>query len=362
MPRKSPSSRARSSKSRARAKPDRSSLSVIRTVIGKVRDLVVGLGLISAVSFVPQSVVEQLPVHAQTAMGIATDIRSLLVDVGADAANGIGALLDGTSAPAPVVEQADSLLSELTGWLPAGLTDWLPWAGGGAVPPGHAPRTASTFGAAKGLLYDRIYHRYQTTFYCGCTYNRSRETSLNDCGLGVYAGQPRADRVEAEHVFPAAQFGHYRNCWRTPSSFSECREADGDLLSGRDCCQRVDSVFTSAHNDLINLVPAVGLINGARSNYNWGMVSRGESYGTCEIRIDSSIRRVQPPEKRRGDIARIMLYMQDTYGFTLSRQDQQIYEAWNNADPPDAWEIERNERIARLQGKGNDYVSAYRPL
>lgn len=75
-----------------------------------------------------------------------------------------------------------------------------------------------------------------------------------------------------------------------------------------------------------------------------------------------SIRRVQPPDSVRGDIARTMLYMQDTYGFRLSRQDQQLYAAWNNADPPDAWEIERDKRIARVQGKGNEYVSQYRRL
>jgi deoxyribonuclease-1 len=32
-----------------------------------------------------------------------------------------------------------------------------------------------------------------------------------------------------------------------------------------------------------------------------------------------------------------MFYMRDTYGFRLSRQDEQLYAVWNNADPPDAW-------------------------
>jgi deoxyribonuclease I len=83
-------------------------------------------------------------------------------------------------------------------------------------------------------------------------------------------------------------------------------------------------VFTAAHNDLHNLVPAVGMIKGQRSDHNWGIVSRGKRYGACEIRIDASIRRSQPPDAVRGDIARIMLYMTDTYGFRLSRQDQQL--------------------------------------
>lgn len=36
------------------------------------------------------------------------------------------------------------------------------------------------------------------------------------------------------------------------------------------------------------------------------MVQGGQTYGRCEIVIDSSIRRVQPPEATRGTIARTM--------------------------------------------------------
>lgn len=60
-----------------------------------------------------------------------------------------------------------------------------------------------------------------------------------------------------------------------------------------------------------------------------------------------------------GDIARIMLYMSDTYRFNLSRQDRQLYTAWSKQDPPDAWEIERDRRIKAIQGKGNRFVDDY---
>ena len=51
--------------------------------------------------------------------------------------------------------------------------------------------------------------------------------------------------------------------------------------------------------------------------------------------------------------------MRDTYGFRLSRQDVQLYTAWNHQYPPDAWEIERNRRIRVIQGLGNGYVAGY---
>ena len=43
----------------------------------------------------------------------------------------------------------------------------------------------------------------------------------------------------------------------------------------------------------------------------------------------------------------------------LSRQDRQLYAAWSAADAPDAWEIERDRRIAELQGRGNRFVEDY---
>jgi deoxyribonuclease-1 len=82
-------------------------------------------------------------------------------------------------------------------------------------------------------------------------------------------------------------------------------------------------------------------------------------FGACNIEVDSSTRRAEPPESVMGDIARTMFYMADTYGFTLSRQDQQLFTAWSRQDPPDDWEIERNRRIKAIQGKGNRFVEDY---
>ncbi len=360
MPRKSRSKpRARKTASRTtRRTPADARRRLIRTLLVKLRDVATGLGLISALSFLPPSLVQQWPAHAQSAVGIGVDIRTLLAGVGADATAGVGAWTQDVALPAAGATR-EALRTTAARWL-----DGLE----GSPPPEPAasaatlPRTASSFSRAKSRLYGSIYRDHATTFYCGCSFERSsRRTSLDGCGLGDYAGQTRADRVEAEHIFPAAQFGQSRRCWREPAAFADCRQADGDVISGRDCCQRVDPVFLAAHNDLHNLVPAVGLINGRRSNYNWGMLG-GKRYGSCEMRIDTSIRRVQPPAAVRGDIARVMLYMRDTYDIDLSRQDAQLYVAWNNADPPDAWEIERDRRIRQAQGNGNGYVTDYRRL
>ncbi|MCP5426563.1 MAG: endonuclease [Gammaproteobacteria bacterium] len=216
------------------------------------------------------------------------------------------------------------------------------------------PNTATSFSAAKRLLYEEIYRDHRITFYCGCRYDKARHVDLESCGVTPRKNATRAQRVEAEHVFPAHQFGNFRACWRDPVKVC------GTKMSGRECCEKSDPVFIAAHNDLMNLYPAVGEVNGDRSNYNWGMIpGERRDYGRCDIEVDSSIRRAEPPDAVMGDIARVMFYMSDTYGFRLSQQDQQLYTAWSRQDPPDAWEIERDRRIKAIQGKGNRFIENY---
>ncbi len=363
----------------------------LRRLFAWLRGIAITLALISAVSFVPVSVTAEWPESGQRAMAITREVRALLVDVGSaliqtgsDWLHESGPVLleHGETLATDALELASdadlslrlpglgdllpdpkALFGDLIGELVEDLLgDWWPQptlpAGGGDL-----PHVAGSFTNAKDLLYDRVYRRHQVTAYCGCSYKRGRrKVDLNSCGLEGYASNDRARRVEAEHVFPAAQFGNFRRCWRDPGSYRACREANGELMSGRACCLRVDESFVVAHNDLHNLIPAVGMINGDRRDYRWGMAPDGQRYGDCGIRIDAQGRRAQPPDALRGDIARIMLYMRDTYGFQLSKTDEQLYRAWNNLDPPDAWELHRQERIARLQRMENRYVVSYQRL
>lgn len=218
------------------------------------------------------------------------------------------------------------------------------------------PKSPDSFEKAKRVLYNDVYKGHNITFYCGCDYDpKSKQVDWKSCGFKPRKNPERASRIEAEHVMPAHQFGNFRQCWREPKKVCPDKE-----VTGRQCCEEKDLVFETAHNDLHNLFPAVGEVNGDRSNYNWGMIEGNKrEYGACAIEIDESIRRAEPPDNVKGNVARVMFYMEDTYGFKLSDQDRQLYTAWSKMDPPDAWEIERNQRIAAIEGKENRFISEY---
>lgn len=234
-------------------------------------------------------------------------------------------------------------------------------AGRGTVerPPG-LPATPSSFSRAKTLLYGDVYADRGTEFYCGCPFDDAGDVSFRGCGYRVRDDGERARRVEAEHIVPAYWIGYTRACWREKI----CTDSKGRAFKGRRCCEDVDPVFRTAHNDLFNLVPSVGEVNGDRSNYRYGMIpGEARDYGRCDFEVDDELRRAEPAPGIRGDVARASFYMEDTYGVALSGQQRRLFEAWSRDDPPDARERERNDRIRRIQGRGNRFIEGHpRPV
>lgn len=111
-------------------------------------------------------------------------------------------------------------------------------------------------------------------------------------------------------------------------------------------------------SDLYNLVPAIGEVNGDRSNFKFGMiVGEKRMYGRCDVEIDFKSKRAEPKPDVRGDIARVYFYMRDRYGINLSKQQKQLFIAWNKSDPIDDWEIKKNKMVLDIQGNGNPYIN-----
>jgi deoxyribonuclease-1 len=74
------------------------------------------------------------------------------------------------------------------------------------------------------------------------------------------------------------------------------------------------------------------------------------------MKIDFKAKAAEPPARARGAIARTYFYMRDQYKLNLSRQQTQLFTAWDRQYPVTAWECERDNRIANVQGNHNPYV------
>ncbi|WP_290698470.1 endonuclease [Amphritea sp.] len=206
-----------------------------------------------------------------------------------------------------------------------------------AVPP-------SSFSKSKRILKE-LYQTNPVSFYCGCDYRTEGKKLVpqwDSCGYTPRKNANRAGRIEWEHVVPAWAFGHQRQCWQN---------------GGRKACKK-DPVFRSMEADLHNLVPAIGEVNGDRSNYSFSQLE-GEPrvYGRCDMEVDFKRRKVEPPLERQGDIARTYFYMRDQYDLKISSKQEKLFAVWNKQDPVDRWELDRNRMISEVQGNSNPYVT-----
>ncbi|PCC97375.1 deoxyribonuclease I [Halopseudomonas pelagia] len=209
-----------------------------------------------------------------------------------------------------------------------------------------------TFDQAKTELRRQVFHDQNTAgdLYCGCNWQWQGRSGgrmdLAACGYKIRAQEVRAERLEWEHVMPAWAFGHQRQCWQQ---------------GGRKNCIRTDPVFRAMEADMHNLWPTVGEVNADRSNYNFGqLTSTPYRYGACTSRVDFKQRVAEPRNEAKGTVARIQFYMHDRYGLNMSRQQQQLLMAWYGKYPVTEPERVRDQRIARVMGHSNPYVTGER--
>jgi len=214
--------------------------------------------------------------------------------------------------------------------------------------------TIQSFNKAKKILQRQIYPDHRITFYCGCPFNSEKQILSCDQYTPRKPGK-RSKRVEWEHVVPAHAFGQSFKEWR--QGHPECVSKKGKSFKGRNCARKMSMEFRYMESDLYNLVPAIGEINGLRSNYSFAMIP-GEfrEFGECDMEIQD--RKAEPQEEIRGDIARTYKYMDSAYPGRgiISKKNRKLFDAWDKMDPVDEWECERARRIQGVQGNVNWYL------
>lgn len=198
-----------------------------------------------------------------------------------------------------------------------------------------------------------MWQNNRQSFYCGCEFDESLEVNYASCGY-MPVNEERAHRIEWEHLVPVSWFGHRRPCWQY---------AKKNGLNPRTHCEKHDKIFKKMHNDLHNLVPAVGEINQARGAYGFGLVENPHPFNGCNIAIDCKNKKVEPKDSIKGVIARAHLYMEKQYGrkqFKLSHAQRKQYKIWDLCFPPLEWEKQWNANIFPIQKTDNKWISQAR--
>lgn len=213
-------------------------------------------------------------------------------------------------------------------------------------------------------------------------------------------------------VYPT---GH-ANAGKIWDMYSDCLFTAGGSGSGGqcgqysnvcDCYNREHSLPKSwfsnanpAYYDMGHIVPTDGKVNGERSNYMFGEVSGGETWGTGKLGTSKSITTTntiknnggsittslsstafEPADKYKGDFARMYMYMvirykpgnSDNVNLAASGDGQKMFNStdtyyglteysialllkWHRQDPVSQKEIDRNNGMETVQGNRNPFI------
>ena len=107
------------------------------------------------------------------------------------------------------------------------------------------------------------------------------------------------------------------------------------------------NIFTEAIQEIITINPD-GQLFVVQKNI---ILKNGiEAYSETKTKV------LEPEDALKGEIARIYLYMYDTYSIPLSQSKIELFKSWHYQYPPSPWEKKKNLAIQKIQGNVNPYV------
>lgn len=213
----------------------------------------------------------------------------------------------------------------------------------------------SSFSKSKKILNKEIYNteKLRYAFYSSCKYNYEKYkydsgkerwklvVNKESCGYIPRTRSNRANFIEFEHIVPAYAFGQYLPCWKN---------------GGRKNCRKVSEQFRLMEADLYNLVPAIGELNADRSNFTFSeLEGEPRKYGKVDFEVDFTMRKVEPRNEIKGQIARIYFYFHKTYNLPISKKQLQLFNAWNKQYPESVQELKVNKIKEKIQGNKFTY-------
>lgn len=117
-------------------------------------------------------------------------------------------------------------------------------------------------------------------------------------------------------------------------------------------CEK-DDRYRQIASDLHNMVPVQSRVEMRRRNAKFEQLASSTPVSDCGIRESTQF--IEPPQRIKGDVARTVAYMVNTYDLPWVGAVT-IFRDWNELDPPDDIELTRHNRILELQGNANPFV------
>jgi|SRR5690625_958799 len=142
------------------------------------------------------------------------------------------------------------------------------------------------------------------------------------------------DRVRIERVYPQRVLLDHFGC-----------------NTARSCEMNAD--YLVIWNDLHQMFPITASTRRIRRGTTIGDTRLEEPTHECGFK--TTFQTFEPSDHTKGEVARALLYLHHTYNIPLMGNVNTLQD-WNRLDPPDDFEVRRNQRIADIQGASNPFI------
>lgn len=114
-------------------------------------------------------------------------------------------------------------------------------------------------------------------------------------------------------------------------------------------------------SDLHHLYPTDSQLNAIRGNHPFGEVRKDLMDLKCPearfgVGTSGSDEVFEPPQNHKGNVARALFYFSVRYDLPIDQNQEQVLRKWNQEDPVDEDEINRNNEIFKTQANRNPFV------
>jgi len=185
----------------------------------------------------------------------------------------------------------------------------------------ESPATGYDY-AVENYFWNDLYSQGGWTLYCGYRFGRDR-----NAGDGKF--------IDVDHIYSVNR-----------------------MLDNVECDSRLacfEDEFMKMESDLHNMYPVWNELVILRNDLPFGEIEGEEwRFSDCDFEWNSEV--AEPREIARGNIARVIFYMHDTYGLPVKPVMLETLKKWNRQDPPSKQEKSRNNRIEQLQGRRNLFI------
>ena len=187
------------------------------------------------------------------------------------------------------------------------------------------------YDGARKIMFGQLFLKNDPTgYYIEDVYCQKKLGAQAGVGPGVI---PKADQLNCEHTWPQSKF--------TAAFATETQKSD-----------------------LHHLYPVDSKANSIRGNMDFTDVSHDTGDLTkdnCSVsKFGSSVaghgNGFEPPLTHRGNVARSIFYFAVRYKMQIPPNEEETLRRWNDLDPVDQNEMDRNDAIEKVQGNRNPFI------